>query len=183
VSICDVDGGKRYAATAILSSTAAPMSLDSVAALEDAKPLTGPYYGGVLFHGPRFQVIAAVEALGAAGAVAQLRGARVVDDAAHNCTDVGLIDGALQLALRWTEHTLHGASLPTHVHHIDLHRVGPVPGMVTAQLRACREGNSAARAVCDVVLVDDKGQAIVSLIGVETHLLPQPEARPTSTAP
>ena len=88
---------------------------------------------------------------------------------ARAATDPAALDGALQLAVLWTEHVLGDASLPTRVAAVRLWADGPL-----GQLRGVVSGRSAEghRAVCDVALIAADGRLAAELHGVETHLLP-----------
>jgi hypothetical protein len=84
-------------------------------------------------------------------------------------TDPALLDGALQLALLWTEQLLGKASLPTSIGRVRLF-TGPPDAACTATLLG-REA-TANRVVCDVLLCDETGAAVAELHGIETHVLP-----------
>ncbi|MEZ4375437.1 MAG: SDR family NAD(P)-dependent oxidoreductase [Polyangiaceae bacterium] len=133
------------------------------------------YDGQVLFHGPRFQVISQVTGTSEKGAVAVMQSVLESDWTATTAqwhTDPAALDGALQLALLWSQRMLGGASLPTSVASLTLHRP-PTRGPLTCTLVAQRV--SGQRAVMDIALHDAAGNLLAELAGVETHQLP---ARP-----
>jgi NADP-dependent 3-hydroxy acid dehydrogenase YdfG len=144
-------------------------------------PAYGPTYGGVLFHGPQLQIVRSLTDLEPEGAEASLSGHHFSMEGF--AVDAGLIDGALQLALLWTEKRLGGASLPTSIGRVEIHRPGPVDGAVRAWLRACEPETGGGRGVCDVHLRGDDGLPIATLHGVETHLLPTAAPSAHATGP
>jgi hypothetical protein len=129
-----------------------------------------PVYGGVLFHGREFQAIRELEGVSSEGGAAKLVGAHTLGWAGAFETDPALLDGGLQLALLWTQHTLGGASLPTSVQGVHVY----TPGLARGDLRCiltAREAH-ADRGLCDLVFVDDRGAAVAEMRGVQTHVLP-----------
>jgi hypothetical protein len=89
---------------------------------------------------------------------------------------VPALDGALQLALLWSAH-VHGlASLPTRIESLRwFERGGTETGISPSSLRAIltRRESSGNRTLSDVLLVDELGDSIAELCGVETHALPR----------
>ena len=114
LELVDRTGRRRYNCRAVPldQGDAAPTTLDG-----PATELLSIYeQGGVLFHGPAFQVLQDVRLHVGAGLTASVTG--VVDRGWPGetwMTDPGVIDGALQLALLWSEHVLGGPSLPTSI--------------------------------------------------------------------
>jgi hypothetical protein len=134
------------------------------------------YDGRVLFHGPRFQGIRAVDGVSAEGITGTLVGVRELRwDAEPWRTDPLAVDGALQLVLLWVRHVLGGASLPMAVGEFHLYRPGPVAGSVTCRVRGTHAQD--ARAVCDAVLLDADGAVLAELRGIEAVLRPAAPAR------
>jgi len=128
-------------------------------------------YGGVLFHGPDFQVIRRMGGLDERGVTAQLAGTREQGWAGQGWrTDVAAMDGGLQMALLWAERVLGGASLPTAIGAFQPYTDAPPEGPIHATLT--RRSASGARAVSDITFTDERGVPIAELKGVETHLLP-----------
>jgi NADP-dependent 3-hydroxy acid dehydrogenase YdfG/acyl carrier protein len=141
---------------------------------------TAPLYGGCLFHGERFQVIRRLDGVGESGAAGVLVGTHAVHWNGDGWqTDPALLDGALQLAVLWTEKRLGGAALPTGLEAVHLHREGPIDGLVRGVVYA--QSASSGRAVCDVVLVDEHGRPVAELRGVETHVRPGTQAQGART--
>jgi hypothetical protein len=164
------DDRPRYSAVAELGREPAPSHWSPAASNGSNGGRPSPY-GGVLFHGPSLQVLERVTAVDGAGARAEVRGHGFA--MRDFVIDAGLIDGALQLALLWTEERLGGASLPTAVAHVEIHQHGAIDGTVSAELCA-REDTGGRRGVCDVHLRREDGLPVATLRGVETHLLPPP---------
>ena len=129
-----------------------------------------PYGNDVLFHGPAFQVVESVEAVSATGLVATIAG--VVGrqwPVEPWASDPAVLDGALQLALLWTDRLLGLASLPTGV--------GAVRWWQAPSIEPCTAiltGRSATptKVVCDVLLTDRSGGLLAEVVGIETHVLP-----------
>lgn len=168
---------RHYRCTATLADRP-PSATPGTTTADDFGAWTRPPYGtGVLFHGPAFQVIESVATVSTTGLVATVRG--VVDrpwPAEPWVTDPALLDGALQMALLWTEQLLGKASLPTSIGRVRLFS-GPSDAPCTATLRGRHA--TAQRVVCDVVLCDGTGAAVAELHGIETHVLPsKPTADP-----
>lgn len=163
------DGRPRYAAVAELDGEPAVSHWRSVRGANGNGAAHRAPYGGVLFHGPSLQVLEQVTSIDGAGASADMRGNGLPMDGF--VVDAGLLDGALQLALLWTEERLGGASLPTAIGRLELHQLGPVDAPVCAELVA-DDATADRRGVCDVHLRRADGLPIATLRGVETHLLP-----------
>ena len=170
LALVDRSGRRRYNCRAVLldQDDATPPILDGA-----VTELPSIYeQGGVLFHGPAFQVLQGVRLHVGVGLTGLVTG--VVDrgwPAEPWMTDPGVIDGALQLALLWSEHVLGGPSLPTS---ISLVRVldRPRPGALRATLVGRSVTTSMVRS--DVVVTNADGAVVVHLEGVETHALPRP---------
>ena len=177
----DVDG---VLSLSLLSSTGRP-HYTARARMDHALPLGGavpqvhvekwngkPIYGGVLFHGPDFQVIRTVEGVSAEGGAATMSGVR--DSGWQDepwKTDVAAFDGGLQLALLWAEEVLGGKSLPTGVGAIRLATEHPGQGPLRCVLRGRRSSDSST--LSDLYFTDPDGRTVAELDAVETHLLPQ----------
>lgn len=138
------------------------------------------YQGGVLFHGPRFQMLSKINGISDHGIAADLtgvlspgwgRGATLEPW----CTDPLVFDGGLQLALLWCERVLGGASLPTGIASVRTWLKDPAPGPFSCTLR----GRSAvgSKSVSDARFFDASGRLVAELSGIETHLLPGQSAR------
>ncbi|CAN7252414.1 SDR family oxidoreductase [Pseudoduganella sp. LjRoot289] len=129
------------------------------------------YDGHVLFHGPRFQAIAALDGIAAQGAAATLTGAAALGWPAEGWqTDPALIDGGLQLAVLWAEPLLGGAALPMSVDDVRLHRAGLASGPVRCVVHARQV--YADRASCDISFHDADGAVRAEMLQVELILRP-----------
>ncbi|MCZ6612051.1 MAG: SDR family oxidoreductase, partial [Planctomycetota bacterium] len=165
----DSRGAKRYAATVEMQPSLARMT-EPVPTHDSLEPWHGDIYGGVLFHGKAFQAVLGIEGVCSDGLVGSLVGTSQLGWSEHGRhSDPGLLDGALQLALLWTEHLLSCASLPTAVDSVHLYRVGPVDEKVRCVLKGSK--SSKQRVVCDICLVTASGEPIAELRGVQTHAL------------
>ncbi len=131
-----------------------------------------PVYGDVLFHGPEFQGIRAIEGVGEDGISGQLSGlASIAWSDEPWRSDVLTLDGALQLALLWSAHQHGLASLPTRVEYLRWWSDDATLRVARAILT--KREISGNRTVSDVLLVDEEGTPIGELCGVETHALPR----------
>ena len=83
-------------------------------------------------------------------------------------SDPSLLDGALQLALLWTDHQLGARSLPTGIKHVHVARL-PQSGRHTAVLTAVR--STQAMVVCDITITGPDGHLAMLLEGIQTHAL------------
>ncbi len=171
LDLVDRTGRRRYSCRAVpldKRHAAAPTILGG-----PASELASIYQpGGVLFHGPAFQVLHDVRLHRGAGLTASVDG--VIDREWPQetwVTDPGLIDGALQLALLWSEEVIGGPSLPTSISVVRIFD-RPRPGALNATLVG--RGATTSKARSDIVMSDSDGTVIAVLEGVETHVLPQP---------
>jgi acyl transferase domain-containing protein/NADP-dependent 3-hydroxy acid dehydrogenase YdfG len=129
-------------------------------------------YGGVLFHGPRFQAIRAVHGVSVGGAVATVVGARELGwGGTHWHTDPGALDAGLQLALLWAERALGGPTLPMSAGECRVYRTGLADGPMRCVVRAGRLSGSQAE--CDVALLDADGGIRAELLDVSVVLRPE----------
>ena len=83
-------------------------------------------------------------------------------------TDAALLDGALQMAVLWTERQLGAASLPTSIGRVQLFGP-PLDGAHTALLIGRRA--TAHMVECDVTIRSADGAIVARLDGVVTHRL------------
>ncbi|ELP66539.1 type I polyketide synthase [Streptomyces turgidiscabies] len=137
----------------------------------DARDLGSPpdqeiYDGHVLFHGPAFHAITALEGVSGTGAAALVRGVRELDwPGAGWHTDPAAIDGGLQLALKWAEYAHDGAFLPMGAVEVRTTGRGPVGEGARCVVLA----RGAARDLdvsCDVALLEPDGSVHTELLGV-----------------
>ena len=145
-------------------------SLFDAALLADTAGERSLYEGGVLFHGPAFQVITSVPTISESGLVASVTGIVEQDWPAEPwVTDPALLDGALQLALLWTEHLQGRPSLPTGIAQVRIYGL-PAEGACVATLSG--RDSTKSKVTCDVVFRDAQGETVAELVGIETHCLP-----------
>ncbi len=129
-------------------------------------------YGGVLFHGPALHVVGRALYSGADGLRAPVGASRSVGlENPGGRVDVAALDGALQLALLWTDRALQRPSLPMSVGSVELGSSGArvFDGEVTPRSAAGSTGR------CDITLRGPDGEVAFVLRGVETVAVP-PEA-------
>jgi acyl transferase domain-containing protein len=170
------DGTRHYRATAILGQPAAPDACP--------EPTVGPspwphaaVYSELLFHGPAFRVVTAVEGLGADAAAARLVGGAAMGWPDEGWQlDVAALDGGLQLAVLWGHQVLGQASLPMGVQRFRRHAAGPMDGPIRCVMRG--RTPSGHRAVTDLWFLGPDGRVLAELSGVET--VARPDARPVA---
>ena len=127
-------------------------------------------YGQLLFHGPRFQLLERIEGVSRDAMVAEVRGTLLSGwPGARWEVDAAALDAGLQVLLLYARHACGGAFLPTGFEAYLPHAAAPLG----AGLRAVLLGRElqAERVLADLLLVDDKGRAVVELRGVSAHRL------------
>jgi NAD(P)-dependent dehydrogenase (short-subunit alcohol dehydrogenase family)/acyl carrier protein len=171
VELRDATGGLRYTARA-RTGPAAPRPGPRAAEPRLEGWADRPVYDGhALFHGPRFQVITAMEGVSAEGLAARLTDMSALGwPSLAWTTDPAVNDGALQLAVLWSKHMLGGAALPTAIGSVRSYRPEPLAG----PLRAVLVGRSSRgeRTVSDLWMLDEQGVVVLAFEGVETHRRP-----------
>ncbi len=161
----------RYRARGRLTAER-PMAGSRLAETAQPNPsILSDVYGGVLFHGPSFQVIDAIESVSSAGLTASAKGVLRHDWPAEPwVTDPALLDGALQAALLWTEHLLDAPSLPTAISQVRWF-APPTGEQHTIRVSGVRATNYAV--VCDIEVTSPDGRVTATLFGVETTRIPR----------
>jgi 3-hydroxymyristoyl/3-hydroxydecanoyl-(acyl carrier protein) dehydratase len=173
-------GRAHYRCTAHMTPTA-PSAVDfadsNPAIAVDSEPWSSEiYFGDVLFHGPAFRVIEEIVAVSELGIDARCWGVRAVGWPNETWTsDPALLDGALQLALLWTERQLGLPSLPTGIGMVRL-LSEPTFGQHTMSLVGRR--TAAHMVVCDVEIRSAAGHVVAQLEGIETHVIAQSGTHP-----
>jgi malonyl CoA-acyl carrier protein transacylase len=161
---------KHYAATVVLGRSTASASAEDLGPLSVVRDTI--YDGFVLFHGPLFHAIHAIDGEGERGIRGTLVGRDALgwarDDGAP--TDGALLDGALQLAVHRTKHTHHGASLPTSIGRYVPGPAARPSGEVRCSVHA--RGAGAEKARFDIEILDARGVLVARLEGVEVFVLP-----------
>jgi 3-hydroxymyristoyl/3-hydroxydecanoyl-(acyl carrier protein) dehydratase len=171
-------GRAHYRCAAQMSSTA-PSSGGPLESTDDDEVESEPwsaeiYFGDVLFHGPAFRVIEEITGVSERGLDAYCWGVLAVGWRAEAwASDPALLDGALQLALLWTERQLGLPSLPTAIGSVRLFSQ-PTSGQHSVALLGRQ--TSAHKVVCDVEIRSAAGDLVALLEGIETHVLSQPNA-------
>jgi acyl carrier protein/NADP-dependent 3-hydroxy acid dehydrogenase YdfG len=129
-------------------------------------------YGDLLFHGGPFQVIRALEGVSREGMVGDLAGLGEMGWGGGPWqTDVAMLDGGLQLARLWGIHMLGRPSLPTALGEFRMYQPGPAHGPIRCEVRARVAAKH--RTVTDIRFLDEFGELVAELRGVEMHLLPE----------
>lgn len=138
------------------------------------EPMRVIYDGHLLFHGPAFQALTAVDGIGSPGAVGALRGIRDLGwPEVPRHTDPAAVDGCLQLAAAWGAHVLGvRATLPMGVGAFRVFVPGPLSGPARAVVRAGRRAGSEAR--CSIQASDLDGRPLFELTDV--RLVTRPDA-------
>ncbi|MFE5563952.1 SDR family NAD(P)-dependent oxidoreductase [Amycolatopsis japonica] len=130
------------------------------------------YDGHLLFHGPAFHALEAVDGLDGSGAVGRLLGVRQLgwpDRPRH--TDPAAVDGCMQLAAAWSAYMLGGAVLPMGVGSFQVFEPGPVNGPAVAVVRAGRRANDVT-AFCSIQASTPGGGPLFELTDVRLVLRP-----------
>jgi hypothetical protein len=159
--------------SAVVGMTEQAVTAPSLAPLPKLEKWTPAkvYDGHVLFHGPSFHVIRSVQGVSRDGIVGTLSGTQTAAwPGASWRSDVAAMDGGLQMALLWSQHSLGGAVLPMALGEYRSYR----DGLAASEYQCVVHGRKIldARTVCDIALTDTSGQVVAELIGVETVLRP-----------
>jgi malonyl CoA-acyl carrier protein transacylase len=161
---------KHYAATVVLGGSPASPRVEELGPLAEVRDTI--YDGFVLFHGPLFQAIHAIDGESDRGIRGTLLGRDALGWApdAGAPTDGAILDGALQLAVHRTKHTHRGASLPTSIARY-------VPGPAArpsgeVRCSALARGAGPEKARFDIEMVDARGALVARMEGVEVFVLP-----------
>jgi hypothetical protein len=134
-------------------------------------------YGEHLFHTGPFRVVRTLEGVSREGLVGGLAGLTEMSWGGGPWNaDVAMLDGGLQLARLWGIHMLGRPSLPTSLGEYRAYMPGPARGPVRCEVRARVAAKH--RTLTDIRFLDDAGELLAELRGVEMHLLP--EKRPAA---
>jgi acyl transferase domain-containing protein/NADP-dependent 3-hydroxy acid dehydrogenase YdfG len=159
----DAAGLPLYRASVVAGSRPAPRSWAAPAGLV---PLTCPYDGVTLFHGPRFRAIRAEPAVGSAGAECVVAGVRALGwEGTTWQVDPAAVDGALQLAVLWARRAGTGSTLPMAISECRVYRPGAADDEMRCVVTARRADDSSA--ACDLALIDPAGSPWLELLGVQ----------------
>ena len=161
----------HYSATVGMTEAAVAAPASAAKPKLDAWTQKAVYDGHVLFHGPSFQVIDAVQGVSRDGIAGTLSGTQKSAWPGEAWrSDAAAMDGGLQLALLWSRHVLGGAVLPMALGEYRSYRDGLADGPVQSVVHGRKIHD--ARTVCDITFSDASGKMIAELIGVETVLRP-----------
>ena len=174
------DGAPLYRATASLEASpfSGPKNMPQTSGLK-AFPERPIYDGEVLFHGQDFQVIRSLEGIAPDGLEATLEAMKSTSwPGGPWRTDAASLDGALQLALLWTQEQLGFASLPMSIRSFECYDLSP-----TESFKAVLRGasNGAHGATVDVMLFDMSGRPRLALKGI--GLIRRPDTSRDAQAP
>jgi hypothetical protein len=171
VEIVSPEGTRYYKAILSADSPLAPSVLTPVGGLEAPPWTLEEVYGRLLFHGPPFQVIRAIEGVSDYGIVGTVSGSREMAWAdPHRQCDGAMLDGGLQLARLWGYRTLGLSSLPSSVKAIRILETGEAAGPVRCEVRARQSGPN--RFECDIDWITPGATLLATMSGVEMHALP-----------
>jgi hypothetical protein len=166
------DGTRHYCASVLMADKVLTVKAKEKAELEFKGFESEIYDGEVLFHGPQFQMLQKVDGVEDEGSSGQLIGTAGLGWNTNGWqTDVGAIDGGLQLALLWSNHVLGGRTLPTGVGTYNDYGKGLFKEPVTCELE--KKHVSRNKAVCDITFSLGNGDVLAKLTDVETHLIPE----------
>ena len=125
LDLVDETGRMHYRASVAAPAGPAVPASGTWAAPAGLVPLTHPYDGVTLFHGPRFQAIRSDPAVGPAGAQCTVVGSRVLGwEKSSRHLDQAAVDGGLQLAVLWARQAGAGSTLPMAIAECRVHRAG-----------------------------------------------------------
>ena len=130
-------------------------------------------YGEWLFHGPRFQVIDAIDGLSAAGSAAQVHATHpsqwlsgVAPESAGWVFDPALIDAAAQMAWLWARAFRDESALPARFGRVARYRDTLPPNMTMVFDRVMVADESLVRA--NVSFIDSDGVVVMSIDDLES---------------
>jgi NAD(P)-dependent dehydrogenase (short-subunit alcohol dehydrogenase family) len=174
------DGRPCYEGT-ILSGAEAP---DHESAAADVGPVThvtgvvpvvsSLYRDGPLFHGPRFQVLRALDSVSASFAQARVATKQSMGWPGAYLTDPALVDGALQLALVWAFQATGERCVPMRFGAVEVALDAHQSSEVIATLVAPPISGATLRA--SVRVTGEAGGRILSIRDVEGYAIPAERA-------
>ena len=171
MSLVGEGGVKHYSAKIEMEPRFTSSASVTEPALGALTPWNDIVYGDVLFHGPMFHAIRALDGKSERGISGTLVGLRELGWSEREAweSDPALLDGGLQLAVLWVKHALQGASLPTSIGaYVPLAKNarGPFRTLVSGRAK------NRDQAVFDVLFTDASGAPVAKLEGVEISVLP-----------
>lgn len=149
----------------IPASFSAPAFLKPPAVLPKVRDI----YDSWLFHGPIFQGVSTVDAMGSNGITGTLRikgAAECLKNAGGNEWVVGpvLLDSAMQLAGVWARHYLDITVLPAGLK--SLYRLGPVIGREFRAIVSIPREIEHGEMRCDLAIYDEHGAMVILVEGL-----------------
>jgi len=174
LSLIGPNRGAHYSAK-IEMSLKNPLTNNEIKAKENGLPSwkwdVSEIYKGMLFHGPKFQVIKSLKGVSDETATAVLGGVEKMSwPEALWKYDVAALDGGLQLAILWGIHNLNQKSLPTKIGACYSYQNGPMTGPIDCVLNGKSIQNG--RTVSDISFFDSDGKLAAKMCDVEMHILP-----------
>jgi hypothetical protein len=164
-----------YQATVALASAFPAPPLEPPAPVDELAPFpltVADAYRDLLFHGPLFQGVEAIDGIGPRGAVAQLR-ASSPTDCLHGAgpgtgwiLDPVLIDCALQLQVLWARVQWDITPLPASLVLLRRHRPAPAPGELVRHELRLHPTSRPPMCTADHHLYAADGGLIVTLTGM-----------------
>jgi malonyl CoA-acyl carrier protein transacylase len=131
---------------------------------------------GLLFHGPRFQLIEQLDGVDGSGRVmaARVLSTRAAAWEGRFSIDAAALDAGLQLLLLWARQATGGAFLPTGVGGFVVNSALPALGSLVCVVEG--KGRPDLKAVADIVFLDERGRVVFEMTDVEAHRLPSDDA-------
>jgi NAD(P)-dependent dehydrogenase (short-subunit alcohol dehydrogenase family) len=175
-----VDGVLAYRASAVFgeASEAHAPAVSTLSPATFSQPLYAGSGGpGLLFHGPRFQLIEQLDGVNEHAMTARVVTTRAAGFDGTFASDVAALDAGLQLLLLWARHKTGGAFLPTRVGAFEQQHAAFVNGTLLCVLEAKTPlGRDDVRAVADVHYLDERGVPVFTMRDVVAHRLPDDAA-------
>jgi NAD(P)-dependent dehydrogenase (short-subunit alcohol dehydrogenase family) len=172
----DADGvPKEGQASACPASTGDDMDDVRASATAIAQSVDQLYDDGPLFHGPRFQVLRAVDSVSATFARARIATTSAMRWPGTYIADPAMVDGALQLALVWAYETTGQRCVPMRFGAVDVALDARPAPLVTATLAAPPISGATLRA--SVRVSGETGAVLVDIRDVEGYAIPPERPR------
>lgn len=169
VTVHDCEGRPRYRAI-LEAGSAAAQTISVPEVTGSAWPMSiADAYAGPLFHGPRFAGIDHLDAFGATGGTARLKGQAALGWPGEDwAIDAAGIDGGLQLGIVWASALGHPLVLPVRIGRVVLHRPSVVADTLRCRIAAHPVNDK--RVDFDIALETADGDVVAELAGVEFYV-------------
>ncbi len=178
-----VDGTLAYRASVSADASSTEMATSTTPTMAASAPsFTRPLYAGsggpgLLFHGPRFQLIETLDGVNELAMTAHVHTTRQAGFAGAFAGAVAALDAGLQLLLLWARHHTGGAFLPTGVGAFEAQQAlfssSALTCVVESKERLARD---AVRATADISFFDESGALVMLMRDVVAHRLPDDDA-------